>query len=96
MQEFSNKELDYLKLIEKAFSRRLARSETAKVCYWVAQNIPLSEIIRAFEIMVTKVSSLSFPYMAAIVDRWQEQKNGNGKTLMEQAAEIDERYGSEK
>ena len=46
--------------------------------------------------MVTKVSSLSFPYMAAIVDRWQEQKNGNGKTLMEQAAEIDERYGSEK
>lgn len=83
------KEIAYIELIGKAFQRYLRTDEVLQIEKWVDQEIPLCEIIRAFEIMRGKVQSPSFPYMAAIVNNWE---NGQGESLYQRSIRIDKQY----
>ena len=95
---FSEKEVGYLTLLEELFKRPFTTPEILQVRQWVELEVPLTEIVRAFDETKIRTRKASFSYMAAIIKSRLESRQFTD--YYNRAAEIDklsnEKKGADK
>lgn len=87
LEPFTEKELGYLTLLEELFKRPFRTSEILQVRQWVELEVPLTEIVRAFDETKIRTKKAAFSYMSAIIE--SRRKSNQFTDYYNRAAEID-------
>jgi DNA replication protein DnaD len=92
MPDFTENEKEYVNLVNELFRGCLSEKQLLVVKGWCAGGVPLVDVIEAHERTLLKIGDrggAGFSYMSKIIERWQEEKRGNG--ILERAQRIDEK-----
>ena len=79
--------MGYLTLLEELFKRPFTTPEILQVRQWVELEVPLTEIVRAFDETKIRTKKTAFSYMSAIIKSRLESRQFTD--YYNRAAEID-------
>ena len=83
----TEKETGYISLLEEVFKREMGIAEVRQIRHWVELEVPLTEIVRAFDETKIRTKKASFSYMSAIIETRRQNNQFTG--YYNRAAEID-------
>lgn len=87
VETLTEKELGYVTLLEELFKRPFTTSQILQVRQWVELEVPLTEIVRAFDETKIRTKKAAFSYMSAIIE--SRRKSNQFTDYYNRAAEID-------
>lgn len=87
IEPFTEKEVGYLTLLEEIFKQKFTKAQILQIRQWVELEVPLTEIVRAFDETKIRTKKASFSYMSAIIKSRRESNQFTG--YYNRAAEID-------
>lgn len=62
---------EYIIFMTEVFQRNMKMSELSQIKSWDEQEVPFSEITRAYGIMMKACERPSFPYIAKVIENWR-------------------------